>query len=359
MALEKCEESSNSIAENADDCPTCECSHEHPKAAKKWFEMLNAIGIPLVSGIVSAIVAAGGMVLACAKFVHQTDNEDTERFQAIIEAAVSNDQIKERAAVRVVSYLAKSNKISPSVALSIVGTLARNEKDGELRSEAFEALENLPGQIATSPAKLDLYDQLEHLEILCLQAALTPAQYWRQKNLRKVEEFVEKDSTDPELKFFIKSSAAAKLLSLSREVSNAQAAIDLLLSMPARLDDPDIIEQEVPLLCKAIKDRSDKLSNEDVVDCIKDIAKKSSDVRSRIRLYLACALVARAKEVQENSLHEVAQLVKVQIKDHPKLAEDAEQFLDGIITTAEFKSVANEDLKRTLETARTYLRKVS
>ena len=64
----------------------------------------------------------------------------------------------ERTAVRVVSYLAKSNKISPSVALSILGTLARNEKGGELRSEAFEALENLPEQIATRPAKLDLYD---------------------------------------------------------------------------------------------------------------------------------------------------------------------------------------------------------
>ena len=70
MAFKKCEASSTSIAENADGCPTCECAHEHPKAAKKWFEMLNAIGVPLVSGIVSAIVAAGGMVLAYAKFAH-------------------------------------------------------------------------------------------------------------------------------------------------------------------------------------------------------------------------------------------------------------------------------------------------
>jgi hypothetical protein len=136
MALRKCEESPTSITENVELCPTCGCAHERPKA-KKWFEMLNVIGIPLMSGIVSAIVAIGGMLLAYAKFEHQIDNQDTQRLQTIIEAAVSNDQIKDRTAVRVVSYLAKSNKIAPGVALSVLGTLARNEKGGELRSEAF------------------------------------------------------------------------------------------------------------------------------------------------------------------------------------------------------------------------------
>jgi hypothetical protein len=64
MAFKKCGESSTSIAENADVYPTCECPHEHPKAAKKWFEMPNAIGVPAVPGIVSAIVAAASEEVA-------------------------------------------------------------------------------------------------------------------------------------------------------------------------------------------------------------------------------------------------------------------------------------------------------
>ncbi|MBV8375401.1 MAG: hypothetical protein JO279_00195, partial [Verrucomicrobia bacterium] len=48
---------------------------------------------------------------------------------------------------------------------------------------AYEAIENLLAESSYHLAKFDKYDQLE---IYCLQAALTPAQYWRQVNLHKI-----------------------------------------------------------------------------------------------------------------------------------------------------------------------------
>jgi hypothetical protein len=54
----------------------------------------------------------------------------------MVESAVSNDAVKERTAVRLVSYLTKINKLSPSFALSVFGSVARNGEDQKLRSEA-------------------------------------------------------------------------------------------------------------------------------------------------------------------------------------------------------------------------------
>ena len=50
---------------------------------------------------------------------------------------MSNDVVKERTAVRLVSYLAKLNKLSPGFALSIFGSVARNGQDEKLRNEAY------------------------------------------------------------------------------------------------------------------------------------------------------------------------------------------------------------------------------
>jgi hypothetical protein len=206
----------------------------------------------------------------------------------LVESAVSNDEVKERTAIRVVTYLVKSNEIPLTVALSILGTMVRNGTGEKLRGEAFDALENLINQDSGMWSKFDLYDQVE---ILCLQAALSPGQHWRQENLNRLEEYSQK----PVLGSKLQREAASKLLALSRDISakNPQAVIDLLLSMPILLDDPDIIDQGVPLLCEAIKVRP-KTKSGDVADYLKNVAeKKSREDHSRLRLYLASGLVHR------------------------------------------------------------------
>jgi hypothetical protein len=209
---------------------------------------------------------------------------------------VSNDAVKERTAVRLVSYLAKLDKLSPSFALSIFGSVARNGQDEKLRSEAYEAIENLLEESSFNLAKFDRYDQLE---IYCLQAALTPAQYWRQINLHKIEQY----SADKILRY----EAASRLLSLSQGITNPQASIDMLLSEPIRLNNPDIIERAIPILCEAVKQRSSSTSDKDVADYLGSLAQELSatnreGLRSQIRLLLARALVTRDRSVQENTL---------------------------------------------------------
>ena len=67
--------------------------------------------------------------------------EDTKQYQTIVESAVSNDEAKQRTAVRMVSYLAKSKTIEPTVGLSVLGIVARTAKTEELRNEAVDAIE--------------------------------------------------------------------------------------------------------------------------------------------------------------------------------------------------------------------------
>src|SRR6202023_2191327 len=232
MALTKCKECTGAIAENASCCPHCGDSPSRTKT-KNWFEIFNSLSGPL-------ILSAAGTVLAYVTFLHQAESQATEQLQTLVESAVSNDAVKERTAVRLVSYLAKLDKLSPSFALSIFGSVARNGQDEKLRGEAYEAIENLLQESSFNFAKFDKYDQLE---IYCLQAALTPAQYWRQVNLHKIEQY----TADKALKF----EAASKLLSLSQDLSDPQSCIDILLSVPVRLNNPDIIERAIPILCKA------------------------------------------------------------------------------------------------------------
>ncbi|MBV8142039.1 MAG: hypothetical protein JOZ60_08350 [Verrucomicrobia bacterium] len=157
----------------------CRLRHgESDSEAKKksWFEVFTSLSGPL-------ILSAAGTVLAYITYVHQAETQATDQLQALVESAVSNDAVKERTAIRLVSYLTKLDKIPPSFALSIFGSVARNGQDEKLRNEAYEAIENLLAESSYHLAKFDKYDQLE---IYCLQAALTPAQYWRQVNLHKI-----------------------------------------------------------------------------------------------------------------------------------------------------------------------------
>jgi hypothetical protein len=230
MALTKCKECSASIADSAERCPACGYVLTHPNT-RNWFEILTSLSGPLV-------VSVAGTVLAYMTFVHQAETQKTQELQTMVESAVSNDPVKERTAVRLVSYLTKLDKLSPSFALSIFGTVARNAQDEKLRSEAYDAIENL---LSEGSFKIVRFDKYDRLEIFCLRAALTPAQYWRQVNLHNIE----KDSEESVLKY----QAASKLLVLSQDVSNPQASIDLLLSLPIleqpgyhRTSDPDLMQ---------------------------------------------------------------------------------------------------------------------
>jgi len=176
MALTNCKDCSARIAENAESCPACGSEFTRPKA-KSWFEMFMTNSGPL-------ILPAAGTILAYITFVHQASVQETQQLQTMVESAVSNDATKERTAVRLVSYLAKLDKISSSFALSIFGTVARNSQDEKLQSEAYDAIQNLVEEGSFSLPRFDRHDQLE---IYCLEAALTPAQYWRQVNLHKID----------------------------------------------------------------------------------------------------------------------------------------------------------------------------
>jgi hypothetical protein len=307
-----------------------------PKA-KSWFEIFTTISGPL-------ILSAAGTVLAYITFIHEANVQKTQQLQTMVESAVSNDAIKERTAVRLVSYLAKLDEISPSFALSIFGTVARNSQDEKLQSEAYDAIQNLVQEGSVSLAKLDRHDQLE---IYCLEAALTPTQYWRQVNLHKIDQYVEQYPADKTLKYL----AASKLLALSQDISNPQAAIDILLSLPVHLNSPDVIERAIPFLCKAVKQRSaTDASGKDVADYLEAMVRESNasdreGLRFRIRLDLTCALVTKDQSIHESSLREIAQISA----SNAALKEDVEQLFEGVA-----RNIGDADLQREVETARAY-----
>jgi hypothetical protein len=287
------------------------------------------------------ILSAAGTVLAYMTFLHQAQTQETEQLQAMVESAVSNDAVKERTAVRLVSYLTKINKLSPSFALSIFGSVARNGEDQKLRSEAYDAVENLMEESSFNLSKLDKYDQLE---IFCLQATLTPAQYWRQVNLHKIEQY----STNKTLRY----EAASKLLSLSQDLSDPQATIDILFSLPLRLNNPDIIERAIPILCKAVKDRSSNISDKDVVDYLEALAREAAapgtrdGLRSQIRLYLARALVTKDQSVRESSLREIARIGTL----NTGLEDDTEQLFDAVA-----RNMVDADLRSIVDSVHKHL----
>jgi len=332
MALIRCQECFASISETAQSCPACGFTRTLPKT-KKWLELLSTACVPL-------ILSAAGTLLAYITFVHQTETQEAEKLQSMIESAVSNDSAKERTVVRLVSYLAKSNQLPASFALSILGTIARNDVDQKLRTEIYDAIENMMEKGSFSLAKLDQYDQLE---IYCLRAALTPVQHWRQVNIHKIEQF----AAGKDLKY----RAATKLLSLAEGVLSPQAVIDLVLSVPIRLNDPDLIERTIPVLCKAVRERSSNSTDNDVVEFLNSVEKQNvvvnrEGLRSQIRLLLARALVAKDPAAQANYLKEIARITV----SNPNLNDDTEQLFDSIV-----QSTGDSNLRQIVDTARNCL----
>jgi hypothetical protein len=157
---------------------------------------------------------------------------------------------------------------------------------------------------------------------------------------------LKKDSEESVLKY----QAASKLLVLSQDVSNPQASIDLLLSLPILVNNPDIIERAIPILCRAVKERSNAGAGEDVADYLSRILRQPDrtdrdGLRSQIRLYLARALVTRDQKIHGTSLEEIARIAA----SKTDLVDTATLF-DGIA-----RSVQDADLRNAVEAARSHL----
>jgi hypothetical protein len=308
-------------------------------STKTWFE-------PLKTLLVTVMAAVPGTFLGLMNLANQKETQQSEQLQTIIESAVSKDAAKERAAIHFVSSLATSNQRLAPFALSILGTVARNGDDEQLRSDVYDAIEDLTDKSAFDLAKFDSYDQLE---LFCLEAALTPAQYWRQRVLHKIELGSTDQKLTREATERLTHEAASKLLSLSQLLSDShpQTAIDLLMSVLVYYSDPDIIDRATPALCRAVKTRdvSGNESNKDVADCLAlaaaaraSIAEANAQVgtaaagyrvrqasRSAIRLYLARALVAKDQSFRDDSLAKFAQIIAAR-----DLNDDAQMALDGL-----------------------------
>jgi hypothetical protein len=339
MALIQCKECSATIAENAEFCPKCGNKYDRPKK-RNWADVL----VGAIPG--SIVISAATAVLAYLTFFYQKDTQENQKLEAMIESAVSDNVVQERTAIQVVSYLAKENKLSPKFALSILGTVVRNITDEQLRSEIYDAVETLTGE--NSSGFLD-FDKYEQLEVFCLQAALTPAQKLRQTNLYAIEVFVGSQTKDFIGKVKgasdgLRLQAASKLLSLTQQLSDPQAIIDLLMSACACDSDPDMIEKVIPYLCQAVKSRGNN-SNKDVLgrlveltseigDSTKTATGGKADVRdanrSQIRLYLARAIIANDKGLRDDSLGEFEKIVTAQ-----NLYDDARLLLDAVARTTQ------------------------
>ena len=82
---------------------------------------------------------------------------------------------------------------------------------------------------------------------------------------------------DPHLNAF--DSRVQMSYALSR--NGLQSSIDILLSVPVRSNNPDIIERAIPILCKAVKERSGNTSDKDVVDYLESLAKEMPATATR------------------------------------------------------------------------------
>ena len=295
MPLIKCKECGAEISEQAESCPRCgiKCAG---RRGRTWIDTLNTVSGPLTAVVGTLVIPAVGAALAWETFSYKKQSQENEKLQAMVESAVGQDLAKELTAVRVVSCLAKIDKLPASFALSVLGAVARNSDDPKLRRAAYDAIENLTLE-QNSLDKLDAYDKVE---IFCLQAALTPCQYFRQKNLGYIEKYATDDVLGHEV--------AAKLLALSQDVSDPQTKIDLLLTVFNRYGDPEMMQRAIPILYSAVKERdpSQSDSNEDVLNFLEQIARQNRDDRSQIRVYLALALVTNDQHSREDYLGKFA-----------------------------------------------------
>ena len=326
MPLIKCKECGAEISEQAESCPRCGIRGAG-RRSRTWIDSLKAVSGTLNAVVGTLVIPVAGATLAWCTFVYQQKSQEyqqksqeNEKLQAMVESAVGQDPAKELTAVRVVSCLAKIDKLPGSFALSVLGAVARNSNDPKLRREAYDAIENLTLE-PKSVEKLDAYDKVE---IFCLQAALTPCQYFRQKNLGYIEKYATDDVLGHEV--------AAKLLALSQDVSDPQTKIDLLLTVFNRYGDPEMMQRAIPILYSAVKERdpSQSDSNEDVLNFLEQIAQQNRGDRSQIRVYLALALVTNNQHSREDYLGKFAL-----IGTGKNTRDEAKRVVESIARTAQ------------------------
>ena len=331
MALIECKECLTSIAESAKTCPKCGFEPAAVKDKSRFEAFLNFLGGPFV-------VPAATAILGCMTLLYQERSHENEKLQTMIESAVSGDSAKERTAVQTVTYLAKHREIEPSFALSILGTVVRDARDEQLRGEVYDALENLAGE----DSNLKGFDKYERLEILCLRASLT------RRNFSVRRTFMLSRNSSPMTNLRYKP---LRNCFLSLNICPTPKPLSTC-SVSAYGNKPDMLEKVIPSLCKAVKlrDHFGNESNEDVVNFLMKVAgdlksatavtqsiaqdESSLDVREtsrlQMRLYLARALVAKAKKLRDDSLTEFENIVS----SHG-LGADARLLLDGIGRTTE------------------------
>jgi hypothetical protein len=240
--------------------------------------------------------------------------------------------------------------------ISILGTVVRNGGDEKLRGEVYDAVQNLTEEGSSNSLKFDKYEQLE---VFCLRAALTPVQNQRQTNIRKIEEFVRNaqpkgsSANANEASDGLKLQGASKLLSLTQHLSDPQTVIDLLLSVCACDSDPDMIEKVIPNLCKAVKlrDHFGNESNQDVLGFLELVVTHIDDSmkvangaggnvreasRSKMRLYLTRAIIAKNKDLRNDSLRALEKIVTSE-----NLYDDGRLLIDGIGRTTQNPNLAS------------------
>jgi hypothetical protein len=146
------------------------------------------------------------------------------------------------------------------------------------------------------------------------------------------------------------SRCAAVRISFCR-VYAQYATSPILLSEPIRLNDPDLIERTIPILCKAVTARSSNGSDKDVAEFLQSVVQQTvvtnrDGLRSQVRLLLARALVAKDPAARATCLNEIARITV----SKPDLNDDTEQLFDTIV-----QSTGDANLRQIVDTARNFL----
>jgi hypothetical protein len=315
-------------------------SHQESTEGSHWWQTIAASAGPFVTSIVVPILSSlGGLAVGYFTFFHNAAVEDTKQYKTIVESAVSDDEAKQRTAVRMVAYLAKSKTIEPTLGLSVLGTVARTAKTEDLRNEAVDAIENLFR--VKGSLNLDPYD---YVELLTLRAALSPAESSRRENLHALETDP-KVTSEPDLA----RAAGLKLLALSHAVPNhPQTVIDLLLSIPSVIHDRDIIAREVALLFNTIKSRPKSVLAKQVADYFYELAKDKTAI-VKLRLYLARCLAMQSEIVNsKDNLEKHLESVQILLKEQPNLENEIRSFLNDVLEEVP----DNDELTKIVETVR-------
>src|SRR5438045_8754321 len=98
----------------------------------------------------------------------------------------------------------------------------------------------------------------------------------------------------------LRLQASSKLLSLTQHLSDPQTLIDLLLSVSAFSNSPDMLEKAIPILCKAVKlrDHFENESNQDVTEFLEGIVERIEAVKA---VNQSIAQVRGSKEIDSGA----------------------------------------------------------